>query len=48
MLSKTAVHHYAGANADLGTACGKYFKVSILTVKDEGDSEIVRVAKASV
>ena len=47
MLSKTAVHHYAGANADLGTAC-KYFKVSILTVKDEGDSEIVRVAKASV
>ena len=46
MLSKTAVHHYAGANADLGTACGKY-KVSILTVKDEGDSKLY-VAKASV
>jgi large subunit ribosomal protein L30e len=47
MLSKTAVHHYAGANVELGTACGKYFKVSILTVTAEGDSEIVRVAQAT-
>jgi large subunit ribosomal protein L30e len=46
MLSKTAVHHYAGGNVELGTACGKYFKVSILTVTAEGDSEIVRVAQA--
>merc|ERR1712029_649599 len=24
MLAKTGVHHYAGNNIELGTACGKY------------------------
>lgn len=27
MLAKTGVHHYNGNNIELGTACGKYFKV---------------------
>merc|ERR1712086_1012333 len=27
MLSKANVHHYAGTNNDLGTACGRYFSV---------------------
>ena len=26
MLAKTGVHHYAGNNNELGTACGKYFR----------------------
>ncbi|KAF3822534.1 hypothetical protein GH733_007908 [Mirounga leonina] len=27
MLSKTGVHHYSGNNIELGTACGKYYRV---------------------
>lgn len=42
MLAKTGVHHYTGNNIDLGTACGKYFRVSCLSVTDPGDSDIVR------
>lgn len=42
MLSKCQVIHYNGSNVDLGTACGKYFRVSMLTVIDPGDSDIVR------
>ena len=41
MLAKTNVHHYNGNNSDLGTACGKYFRVSCLTVVDQGDSDIL-------
>ena len=41
MLSKTAVHHYSGNNIDLGTACGKYFRVGTLSVIDAGDSDII-------
>ena len=32
-------------NIDLGTACGKYFRVSCLAIIDAGDSDIVRPAK---
>jgi len=42
MLAKTGVHHYAGNNIDLGTACGKYFRVSCLCITDPGDSDIIR------
>lgn len=28
MLAKTGVHHFNGGNIELGTACGKYFRVS--------------------
>eukprot|EP00947_MAST-08B_sp_MAST-8B-sp1_P006136 g6136.t1 len=41
MLAKTQVHHFAGDNNSLGTACGKYFRVSVLTVTDAGDSDIM-------
>ncbi|KAJ1537695.1 60S ribosomal protein L30 [Cladochytrium tenue] len=41
MLSKTAVHHYAGNNIDLGTACGKYYRVGSLSIIDAGDSDII-------
>ena len=43
MLAKTGVHHFAGTNIDLGTACGKHFRVSALSITDPGDSDIVRV-----
>ncbi|PPS11477.1 hypothetical protein GOBAR_AA09169 [Gossypium barbadense] len=34
MLCKVGVHHYNGNNNDLGTACGKYFRVSCLSIVD--------------
>lgn len=42
MLAKTGVHYYSGDNVDLGTACGKYFRVSTLSIIDPGDSDIIR------
>ena len=30
-----------GNNVDLGTACGKLHRVSVLTITDAGDSDIV-------
>jgi large subunit ribosomal protein L30e len=42
MLAKTGVHHYSGNNIELGTACGKYFRVGILAITDPGDSDIIR------
>jgi len=42
MLAKTGVHHYTGNNIDLGTACGKYFRVGVLSITDPGDSDIIK------
>ena len=42
MLAKTGVHHYAGNNTELGTSCGKYFRVCTLSITDPGDSDIIR------
>ena len=41
MLAKTPVHHYTGDNTALGTACGKFFNCSILSIIDAGDSDIL-------
>eukprot|EP00552_Chaetoceros_brevis_P005186 CAMPEP_0197735100 /NCGR_PEP_ID=MMETSP1435-20131217/276_1 /TAXON_ID=426625 /ORGANISM="Chaetoceros brevis, Strain CCMP164" /LENGTH=88 /DNA_ID=CAMNT_0043322653 /DNA_START=323 /DNA_END=585 /DNA_ORIENTATION=- len=41
MLAKTQVHHYTGDNTALGTACGKHFNCSVLTITDAGDSDIL-------
>lgn len=43
MLAKTGVHHYSGTNSDLGTACGKYFRASCITIIDAGDSDIINL-----
>ena len=42
LLSKCAVHHYSGNNSDLGTACGKYYRVGCMGVIDQGDSDILK------
>merc|ERR1719507_2808488 len=42
MLAKTGVHHCTGNNIELGTACGKYFRVCTLSITDPGDSDIIR------
>jgi len=47
MLAKCAVHHYSGNNSDLGTACGKFYRVSIVSITDAGDSDILRAEAES-
>uniref|UniRef100_A0A0E0C0N1 Ribosomal protein eL8/eL30/eS12/Gadd45 domain-containing protein n=1 Tax=Oryza meridionalis TaxID=40149 RepID=A0A0E0C0N1_9ORYZ len=48
MLAKVTVHHFHGTsglfsdNVDLGTACGKYFRVCCLSIIDPGDSDIIK------
>ncbi|RYG53699.1 50S ribosomal protein L30e [archaeon] len=42
MLSKTMVHHFTGNNVELGTACGKLFRSSVMAISDAGDSDILR------
>ncbi len=41
MLSRTGVHHYTGNNIEMGTACGKFFRVGVLSITDAGDSDIL-------
>ena len=41
MLARTPALEYSGNNIDLGTACGKLYKVSVLSVQDAGDSDIL-------
>lgn len=48
MLSRTNVHHYNGSNIDLGTACGKFFRCSCLSITDAGDSDIIEDSPAVV
>ena len=45
LLAKCNVHHYSGNNNDLGTACGKLFRVSVLSITDAGDSDILRLGQ---
>eukprot|EP00386_Alphamonas_edax_P014539 GDKI01044627.1.p2 GENE.GDKI01044627.1~~GDKI01044627.1.p2 ORF type:complete len:121 (-),score=45.06 GDKI01044627.1:136-468(-) len=46
MLGKTGVHHFSGNNNELGTACGKFFRVGCLAITDPGDSDIIRTVEA--
>mmetsp|Transcript_32256 Transcript_32256/g.78985 ORF Transcript_32256/g.78985 Transcript_32256/m.78985 type:complete len:111 (+) Transcript_32256:53-385(+) len=45
MLAKVNVHHFAGNNIDLGAACGKLYRASVMSVTDPGDSDILKVAE---
>lgn len=42
LLGKTTVHHFSGNNVELGTACGKLFRSSVMSIVDPGDSDILR------
>jgi len=44
-LSATPVIIYKGTSIDLGAACGKPFMVSAPTVRDPGDSDILKLTK---
>ncbi|KAJ6245563.1 ribosomal protein L30 [Anaeramoeba flamelloides] len=41
MLSRCKFHQFNGNNIDLGRSCGKYFRTSVVTVLDQGDSDIL-------
>ena len=42
--SSIPIYIYQGTSLDLGTACGKRFVVAALTIREPGDSEILKLA----
>ena len=46
-LSKIPLIFYDGTSIDLSTACGSPFMVSILTVREVGDSDILSLTKVT-
>lgn len=47
MLSSCDILPFDGDNVDLGTACGKYFRSSVIAIIDAGESEILKMARES-
>jgi len=45
-LSNIPVTIYNGTSIDLGAVCGKPFKVSALTIREPGDSDILKLREA--
>ena len=45
MLSGCDILPFDGDNVDLGTACGKYFRSSVISIIDAGESEILKMIK---
>jgi len=46
-LSKLPVITYKGSSLDLAAACGKPFSVSALSIREPGDSEILKLTESS-
>jgi len=44
-LTGIPIHTYHGTSVDLGVACEKPFVISALSVKKEGNSEILKLAE---
>ncbi|XP_006892357.1 PREDICTED: uncharacterized protein LOC102854030 [Elephantulus edwardii] len=42
VLAKSGVCRYSGNDVELGTACGKYYRVCTLAIIDPSDSDIIR------
>ena len=45
-LSNVPVTIYKGTAIDLGAVCGKPFRVSALTIREPGDSDILKLVEA--
>ena len=41
VLAKIKTIEFQGTNSDLGTACGKLYRISCMAVEDAGDSDIL-------
>lgn len=46
-LSNIPMIIYNGTNIELGAVCGKPFMISALTIKEQGDSDILKLAEAT-
>ncbi len=46
-LSDVPIVIYSGTSIDLGSVCRKPFMVSALTIREPGDSEILKLAEAT-
>ena len=46
-LSKIPMIIYKGTSLDLGAVCGKPFMVSALTIREPGDSDILKITEAT-
>ena len=44
-LSEIPVSVFRGESTDLGALCGKPFNVSVLTIKEPGDSNILKITE---
>ncbi len=42
-LGEIPAYTFKGENTDLGALCGKPFGICVLTVKDPGDSQILKI-----
>lgn len=45
-LSNIPMIIYKGSSIDLGAVCGKPFMVSVLTIREPGDSDILKLREA--
>ena len=45
-LSNVPFYVYKNSSLDLGAACGKPYPVAVMTLKDVGDSDILKVVEA--
>ncbi len=45
-LSKIPLIVYDGTGKDLGSVCGKPYTVSVLAIRETGDSDILKVAES--
>jgi len=46
-LSNISMVIYKGTSLDLGAVCGKPFMVSALTIREPGDSDILKITEAT-
>ena len=46
-LSGIPVYNYSGTSVELGSACGKAFGIAALAIKNQGNSDIMRVIEGA-
>jgi len=46
-LSRIPMIIYKGTSLDLGAVCGKPFMISALTIREPGDSDILKITEAT-
>ena len=46
ILSKTPVLHYPNSSMQLASVCGKPFNISMLSIRDPGESDIIKLVKS--